>query len=104
MRKRVPFLALAIILTVAPSAMANHCEKCIGQNCVDAANFGYLVCVEGGGDPHSCQVSSPCGPHVQPEPLAAELTVVSVERLDEPDGNASETLVASLDTPERTNR
>lgn len=108
MKKRlIPLLVLAVFLTAAPSAMADHCARCLPslQTCVSTPNFGFEVCywyppIQ------ACVLEYPCGPHLQAtlEPLSAEFTVARVERLDEPNANAPDTLVASLETPAHTDR
>src|SRR5687767_7215059 len=95
MKRLIPLLILAIVFTIAPSAMANHCFKCraITQTCVHLTGAGWLLCE---GDGETCSQSVFCGTHSAPvEPLATEFTVASVERLDEPQTAASETAVAS---------
>ena len=55
----------------------------------------------------TCSLSVPCsGPHpfTEEEPLAAEFTVVSVERLDGHPAPAEEIQVASLETPAPSQR
>jgi len=95
-------LVLAIALTSAPAAMADHCYRCspAALACVQATNFGWEYC-EWTWD-NNCIRHTPCGDHggdLAALPLAAEFTVASVERLDEPQADASETRVASLATP-----
>jgi hypothetical protein len=100
MRSRLAvLLVLACVLITAPAAMA--CEKCqfaLGSvTCVETAR-GWVNCEVI--DVNWCNVSISCGFGLtEPEPLAAEFTVASVERLDQPQAAASETLVASLETP-----
>lgn len=108
MQKRlILLLVFAIVLTAAPSAMASHCARCLPslQTCASTLNFGYEVCYW---HPpiQACILEYPCGPHLQatPEPLSAEFTVASVERLDESNANAPDTRVASLETSEHTVR
>ena len=102
----VLLVGVALILSAAPSAMATHCWRCkvVGGGvsiCVAATGQlgGREFCEDGSG---VCQPSGDtCVPHglaPEPEPLAAEFTVASVERLDEPQSAASETLVTSLET------
>ena len=114
-RKWIAFLAVgvALILGVAPSAMAGHCLRCrptpdgIGT-CVTA--FGVIpgreFC-EDDGVPY-CQLSGEvCVPHgfaPDPEPFAADYLVASVERLDEPRNAVDETLVASIETAQPSKR
>jgi hypothetical protein len=109
MKKRLPlFLVLSVVLTaVAPLAMADHCSQCnpSGTLCRPAGSGGKPNCVVIGG---VCMLSGQTctGPHplIETEPLASEFTVVSVERLDEPQPAASETRVASLETTQSTHR
>lgn len=101
-KRLIPLLVLTLIVTIAPAALADHCERCkpVSQTCGPAitSSSGYEICFE---DAFGCHVEFPCGPHLQatPEPLAAEFTVASVERLDEPNPPASETLIASVEAP-----
>ena len=107
MTKRLfPLLVLTLaVLTIAPTALANHCERCkpLTQTCVGTLNFGFEVCYW---DVLGCHTELPCGDHVlpEPEPFAADFTVASVERLDEPKTAASETLVASVEAPAPAHR
>lgn len=97
MKKRlIPLLVLTLIIATAPAAMANHCLRCkpIVEDCVGIFNFGFLFCEW---DIDHCVTSDPCGSHLLPEaPLATDFVVASVERLDEPNKDASKTLVATL--------
>jgi hypothetical protein len=96
---------VAILLTVAPTAMANHCKACKlypypmdpppPPQCIRYSNYGFQFCEEDYvlGE---CIVSDPCGNHLAAvTPLASEFAVASVERLDDPRTATSETLVAS---------
>ena len=100
MTKRfIPLLVLTFaVITIAPAALANHCLRCkpIIEDCGGTTNLGFEICEW---DVGGCFVSNPCGNHALPElqPLAAEFTVASVERLDEPKTAVSETLVASVE-------
>lgn len=93
-------LVVAIALTLAPVAMA-QCQKCKPAilACADVETGGYEFCkwtVD-----NNCYYNTPCTSFQagEPsEPFAAEYIVASVERLDEPQA-ASETLVASIETP-----
>ena len=110
MKKRlIPLLmVVALAMSIAPSAMASHCERC-GTSGPDPACKtavlipGWATCVV---DASGCWVAEPCEPHgAALNALASEFTVASVERLDEPNANPSETLVASLkSTTERIDR
>jgi hypothetical protein len=99
-KRLIPLLALTFILTIAPAALADHCERCkpLTQTCVPTLNFGFAICYW---DIEGCHTDLPCGDHAlpEPEPLAAEFNVASVERLDEPKTAASETLIASVEAP-----
>jgi hypothetical protein len=104
-RRIISLLVLAVVLTGAPAAMADHCDRCrpIDNECVPAINYGFEICWHPGTE--YCVLENPCGDHrAEPEPLAAEFTVASVERLDEPHTTASETIIASLATPAPANR
>lgn len=104
MKKRlISLLVLTIVLAaMAPAALANHCLRCkpLGESCVTALNYGFQIC-EWDTWENTCYTEFPCGSHAASvdEPLAAEFTVASVERLDEPQNGAAETLVASAATP-----
>lgn len=93
-------LTLAVVLAVAPAAMADHCRKCKNNQCSIATTGGFPTCDVIGG---TCTTSgSVCtGPHpiIDDDPLASEFTVVSVERLDAPKPAAPSAQVASLQTP-----
>lgn len=107
MKKRViALLLLTLVLAISPAAMANHCLRCrpLLETCGSASNYGHQIC-EWDTFENRCYTQFPCGAHAAaaPEALAAEFTVASVERLDEPQQNAaSETLVASNDTARNT--
>jgi hypothetical protein len=101
-------MVFAIVLTVAPMAMADHCTTCRFGNCWPATVPAYYFCEDLGA---TCRLTVACGgPHpFTAEPLAAEFTVASVERLDqrldERQPAASEqTRVASLETPAPSQR
>lgn len=102
MKKRLVllFTLFAVVLTVAPIAMADHCTTCRFGNCRPATVPAYYFCEDLGA---TCSLSGACGgphPFVEEEPLAADFVVASVERLDEPRTvPADETRVASLETP-----
>ncbi|HYI08518.1 MAG TPA: hypothetical protein VEK57_05580 [Thermoanaerobaculia bacterium] len=105
MKKRILlFLVVAVVFATAPDAMA-VCYRCnVDKICVTGGPFGYQICRDGVGGGH-CYLDAPCGSLAgEVEPLAAEFTVASVERLDEPQTAASETLVASIETPPSANR
>ena len=108
MNKRfIPFLMLAVVLMMAPSAFAGHCWKCSLSNpslCVEVApgKTGATFCEDG-------QNGEPCiywgdwctGGHLAAAmaPLSAEFQVASVERLDDAQPSANETRVASAELP-----
>ncbi len=88
MNKKLLVPLVLITLAVAPAAMAEHCFWCVSGQCIDVAGGGRPVCTEFPGG--YCQTSgSPCLHFAPMEPLASEFTVVSVERLDEPQSAAS---------------
>jgi hypothetical protein len=105
MKRAIPLLfAIAILFTIAPVAMANHCYGCKIRpephteppSCVRRLNYGFAVC-EPNYETDSCDTAFPCGSHsTAVTPLAAEFEVASVERLDEPQTGASQTLVAAV--------
>ena len=106
MKKRLVllFMVFALILTVAPIAMADHCTTCRFGNCRPATVPAYYFCEDLGA---TCSLSVACGgphPFIEEEPLAADFIVASVERLDEPQPPADETRVATLETPRPTQR
>lgn len=114
MKKRLvslSLLAVVVVLSVAPVAMADHCKICRlradgNYSCWFATTGGKLNC-DDFTTPGTCVLSGTCGgPHpLIEEPLAADFTVASVERLDEPQTvPASETRVASLETAPAANR
>lgn len=95
------FMVFAMVLTIAPLAMADHCSTCRFGNCRPATVPAYYFCEDLGA---TCSLTGwGCGgphPFTQEEPFAAEFVVASVERLD--DGQpvtAEQTRVASLETP-----
>jgi hypothetical protein len=109
MKKRLlPLLVLAFVLVTAPAAMADHCRKCKTtqaglQVCWIAVSGGYPFCDASSG---SCVFQGEwcTGPHpFTEEPLAADFTVASVERLDEAQPAKAETRVASLETTSAAN-
>ena len=108
MKKRLVlmFMVFAIVLTVAPLAMADHCTTCRFGNCRPATVPAYYFCEDLGA---TCSLSGwGCGgphPFTEEEPLAAEFIVASVERLDDRQPAPSEqTRVASLETPATSQR
>ncbi|HEX6083062.1 MAG TPA: hypothetical protein VF266_00960 [Thermoanaerobaculia bacterium] len=108
MKKRlIPLLVFILVLSLAPAAMAGHCERCklVANECAWVADYGWAICdYDTGGN---CYTQNRCGPHATAalQPLAAEFRVASVERIDEPRQNDStEIRVASLETPEAAHR
>jgi hypothetical protein len=113
MKKRLLMLLVltaVLTLTIAPAALADHCSRCAGtipnQWCAPAATGGRPICYISGG---ACvfQGATCTGPHpfVEPdESLGADFFVASVERLDEAQPAASETRIASLETPQPAQR
>jgi hypothetical protein len=109
MKKRlvVMLMVCAVVLTVAPLAMADHCTTCRFGNCRPATVPAYYFCEDLGS---TCSLSVPCGgPHpFTEETFAAEFTVASVERLDghpAPEQTGEQTRTASLDeTPAPSQR
>ena len=103
MRSRLAVsLILACVLITAPAAMA--CEKCqfstSGVSCVETLR-GWAVCQVI--DVNWCNISIPCGSALtEPEPLAADYVVASVERLDEP--APAVPVVASVERNRETHR
>jgi hypothetical protein len=104
MKKRlIPLLVFILALSIAPAALANHCERCkiVANQCAWVADYGWAICAYDTGG--NCYTQNHCGPHVAAvQPLAAEFQVASVERVDEPQHkkDSQEIRVASLATPE----
>lgn len=100
-------MVVAIVLTIAPLAMADHCTTCRFGNCRPATVPAYYFCQDLGA---TCSLSGACGgphPFTEEVPFAAEFTVASVERLDErldEQPAAEQTRVASLETPAPSQR
>jgi hypothetical protein len=112
MRKRViPLLLLAVVvLASAPAALADHCRICkVRQGvpvCWPAVTGGKPIC-DDFTTPGTCVLSGQTctGPHpFIEEPLAADYSVASVERLDEPNPAPAATRIASLETTPSANR
>ncbi|HEX6086261.1 MAG TPA: hypothetical protein VF266_17150 [Thermoanaerobaculia bacterium] len=101
MKKRVVLLlVVALTLTLAPAAMANHCKVCrpLWEACGQSASSGWNNCTWDEST-NKCITSSSCSHSVAAlTPLASEFQVASVENLDEPQAGANETRVASLET------
>lgn len=108
MKKRLlSLLVLMVVLTlaIAPAALADHCRRCAGsipnQTCAIAVTGGKPTCFVSGGT-CTLQGLTCTGPHPfieTDEPLAADFFVASVERLDDARPAATETRIASLETP-----
>jgi len=103
MKKRLVLMLMvfAVVLMVAPLAMADHCTTCRNGNCRPATVPAYYFCEDLGA---TCSLTGwGCGgphPFTEEEPFAAEFTVASVERLDDRQtAPAEQTRVASLVTP-----
>ncbi|HEX7808821.1 MAG TPA: hypothetical protein VF608_08850 [Thermoanaerobaculia bacterium] len=108
MKKRVTLLlVLAIALATAPAAMANHCKRCrpLWEACQSGLTSGFVNCVWDDSI-NNCVTSTSCSHALsaQIEPLASEFAVASVERLDEPQSNPTDTRVASLETAPTADR
>lgn len=107
MKKRLVLMLMvfAIVLTMAPLAMADHCTTCRLGNCWPATNPAYKFCEDLGS---SCSLTVACGgphPFTEEEPFAADFLVASVERLDDRQPAVPEqTRVASLETPAPSQR
>ena len=109
MKKRLVLMLMvfAILLAMAPLAMADHCKTCKFNTCRPATVPAYYFCDASSG---TCTLTGPgCGgphPFTEEEPLAAEFSVASVERLDEQQqpSPAEQTRVASLETPAPSQR
>ena len=105
MKRALPLLfAVAFLLTIAPIAMADHCYRCRSRpfqqgepaNCQINPNFGFVTCTVNVVE-DTCTLTTACGDHASlVTPLASEFQVASVERLDEPQTAASDTLVAAV--------
>ena len=95
------FFAAAVLLTLAPAALANHCYNCKfypepttePPQCIRYYNYAFMYCEENY-DTGECDVEFACGNHTL-APLASDFAVASVERLDEPRTSASDTLMAA---------
>ena len=98
-RSLLVLLIVAVFMTVAPTAMADHCVTCRNLKCSIAFTGGYLSCTQLA---NGCSLSGGCGgphPFTEEEFFATEFTVASVDRLDEPQQPAAnETRVASAET------
>lgn len=112
MKKRlIPLLLVfAIVLLSAPAAMATHCERCrpLRQDCIRPTVIaGWEICYWDDFN-QVCVHENECAPHegtlASAQAFSAEYAVASVERLDEPNAAAHESLVASLQTPNPATR
>ncbi len=107
MKKRLVLMLMvfAVVLTVAPLAMADHCTTCKNGNCRPATVPAYYFCEDLGA---TCSLTGPgCGgphPFTEEETFAAEFTVASVERLDGHPASAEQTRTATLETPAPSQR
>lgn len=110
MKKRLMLLLTlaVIVLTLAPAAMADHCNRCRTPTggvpqCFPATTGGYPICEA---TATGCTFSGTwcTGPHpFTDDDFGADFVVASVERLDEqPQPRADEPRVASLETPNPT--
>ncbi len=101
----VMLMVFAVVLTVAPLAMADHCTTCKNGNCRPATVPAFYFCEDLGS---TCNLTVPCGgPHpFTEETFAAEFTVASVERLDghPTPASAEQTRIASVETPAPSQR
>lgn len=109
-KRMLPLVAIAILFfTVAPAAKADHCYKC---KIVPAPQVSYCILHTSGpilgwtecySDEDGCHPSGDrCTAHpAAMASLAADYSVVSVERLDEPQP-ANAALIATLETPATT--
>jgi hypothetical protein len=104
MTKRIALLVVVLTVFAAPAAMADHCFRCKivpapeVSYCIYHTNAQFLGWTECYSDETGCFVSGDrCYGHpVQAStPLAADYEVASVERLDEPQTAASETVLAA---------
>lgn len=101
MKKRLVLMLMvfAMVLTVAPLAMADHCSTCRFGNCRPATVPAYYFCEDLGA---TCSLTGwGCGgPHpFTEETFGAEFIVASVERLDDAQPvPAEQTRIASLET------
>lgn len=109
MKKRlIPLLVIILALSIAPAALANHCERCklVANECAWVADYGWAICAYDTGG--NCYTQNRCGAHAAAavQPLAAEFRVASVERADEPQPkqDSHEIRVASLETQEHAQR
>ena len=108
MKQRLVLLLMvsAIVLMVAPLAMADHCSTCRFGNCRPATVPAYYFCEDLGA---TCSLTGwGCGgphPFTDEQPFDTEFIVASVERLDERQpAPADETRIASLETPTPSQR
>jgi hypothetical protein len=109
MKKRlVSLLLLAVFVTAAPIAFADHCRKCkpATNTCTIAVTGGYPSCDDTVG---GCVTSGTwcTGPHpfTEGDSFQTDFVVASVERLDEPSQPASDqTRIAALEAPQPSTR
>ena len=103
MTKRIAFLVVVLTVFAAPTLLADHCFRCKivpepeVSYCVYYTNPNFQAgWTECSSDETGCYVSGSrgFGHPVLSSSLAAEYTVASVERLDEPQTVKAETVVA----------
>jgi hypothetical protein len=98
MKRVIPLLILAVVLTTAPTAMA-QCLRCPPSPVCSPAppGAGFEICYYIGS---SCIAQNYCGNSAAAAPLASEYVVASVERADDPQPNtdANETRIALLES------
>ena len=100
MKRTIPLvLAVAVLFSFAPAALADHCLRCkisMSYECITALTGGRPICISDG---FSCTLQGELCTHPpSAASLAEEYTVASVERLDEPATKADDKLVAALET------
>ena len=98
LKRVIPLLILAGVLTTAPTAMA-QCFRCPPPRVCSPAvpGTGFEICYYVGS---SCIAENYCGSSAAAAPLASEYQVASVERADDPRPNtdANETRIALLES------
>lgn len=98
MKRVIPLLILAGVLTTAPTAMA-QCFRCPPSPvCTPAApGGGFEICYYIGS---SCIAQNYCGSSAAATPLASEYEVASVERADDsqPNTDPNELCIALLES------
>lgn len=103
LKRTIPLLfAVAVVLSAAVPAQADHCVRCkffIDYSiCNWGTAFGRADCDDSSG---VCMLSpDPCSPHLSAAtvtPLSSDFQVASVERIDDEAPAPDEALVANLD-------